>query len=170
MSVGDVNSTAPGSAARYNDGKPELAQIPMITWAERVWRNEECPMWVRQALWNWHYYQATGRHYYLRDALEVIPNSVLADVSRVLTYGAGKYAQWNWTKGQPWSVPFNSGLRHIAAWLDGEENDEESGLPHLAHFACNVLFVSRFSRTYPEGEDWVAFKLMTEEEICDACS
>lgn len=33
-------------------------------------------------------------------------------------------------------------MRHICKWLkDPHGNDEDSGLPHLWHIACNVAFL-----------------------------
>jgi len=106
--VGDVNSGARGSAARYNGGKPDLSLIPLHT---------------------------------------------LQDEARVWEYGKRKYAAWNWTKGMAWSIPLACLLRHLAAWQRGEELDQESGLPHLAHCAANLRMLTLYSKTYPEGDD-----------------
>ena len=63
-------------------------------------------------------------------------------IVRVLMFGARKYAPNNWKK-----VPdakrryFNATIRHMTAWIEGEENDPETGLPHLAHAGCCVLFL-----------------------------
>lgn len=68
-------------------------------------------------------------------------------------YGQQKYARHNWLKGMDWSIPFGSLLRHLAAWQRGEENDPESGLPHLGHAMCNLVMLSTYARTYPQGDD-----------------
>jgi ADP-heptose:LPS heptosyltransferase len=44
-------------------------------------------------------------------------------------------------------------MRHLAAWQRGEENDPETGLPHLAHAMCNLRMLTLYSKTYPEGDD-----------------
>lgn len=62
-------------------------------------------------------------------------------VGRVLTFGAKKYADWNWVKGAKWSRFYDSALRHINAWGSGETLDDETGLPHLAHAACCLMFL-----------------------------
>ena len=31
--------------------------------------------------------------------------------------------------------------RHLLAYIEGNEVDEESGLSHLAHMACNISFL-----------------------------
>lgn len=78
---------------------------------------------------------------------ELIPTEALEEVAKVFTYGAQKYDPDNWRKGFPWRSVFGSGMRHMQAWLSGEDNDEESGLPHLAHAACNMLFLLQYART-----------------------
>jgi hypothetical protein len=51
MAIGDVNSDAKGSGARFNDGKPDWSLLPMWTLEDelRVW------MYGREkyAAWNW---------------------------------------------------------------------------------------------------------------------
>jgi hypothetical protein len=83
----------------------------------------------------------------------LIPLCTLEDEAKVWEYGKRKYAAWNWAKGMPWSVPFACAMRHLSAWQQGEEIDEESGLPHLAHAMCNLRMLVLFSETYREGDD-----------------
>jgi len=70
----------------------------------------------------------------------------LDQVVKVLTYGAAKYAPDNWQQ-----VPdaknryFAAAMRHLSAWKQGEAVDEESGVCHLAHAACCMLFLLHFS-------------------------
>ena len=83
----------------------------------------------------------------------LIPLATMEDEARVWMYGKQKYAAWNWAKGMPWSVPLACLMRHMAAWQRGEEVDQESGLPHLAHAMCNLRMLTLYSKTYPEGDD-----------------
>lgn len=85
--------------------------------------------------------------------LSLIPIATLEDEARVWMYGEAKYARNNWQKGMKWSIPFACALRHLAAWQAGEENDPESGLPHLAHALCNLRMLTLYAHTYPEGDD-----------------
>jgi hypothetical protein len=158
MPVGDVNSNSLGSGARYNDGKPELAQIPLEYWRQHVdvFVDEDVvPFWVALVLRWWERYQRTGEAECLKIAFSEVPVEEYYQAARVLTYGAQKYDQWNWTKGMAWSIPFNCGLRHLDAFLRGEEYDEESNCTHLGHFICNVMMLDWYVSHYPEGEDWV---------------
>ncbi len=72
---------------------------------------------------------------------DLLPTDATRALVEVLSHGAKKYAPRNWERGQPWSVPYASLMRHIQAWHSGEDTDPESGLPHLAHAACNVAFL-----------------------------
>jgi hypothetical protein len=83
----------------------------------------------------------------------LLPLCTLEDECRVWEYGKRKYAAWNWAKGMPWSVAFACMMRHMSAWQRGEENDQESGLPHIAHAMCNLRMLTLYAKTYTEGDD-----------------
>lgn len=78
------------------------------------------------------------------------PTSILV-LAEVAGYGAQKYEQddsskatYNYLKGYPWSLNFNSAQRHLLAFWSGENLDPESGLPHLAHAAWQCLALLSF--------------------------
>lgn len=71
---------------------------------------------------------------------------MLDQIAAVLEFGAQKYEKWNWVKGYPYSTIFDSLMRHLWAWWGGENDDPESGLPHLAHAGCNLMFLMNYSR------------------------
>lgn len=64
---------------------------------------------------------------------------------RVLMYGAEKYDDNNWQKGLNKKEILECLQRHLAALMDGETHDAESGLPHIGHIMCNAMFFSYFS-------------------------
>lgn len=74
------------------------------------------------------------------------------EVSKVLTFGKDKYGAHNWRNGLHWSRISSAMLRHIFAWLGGEDRDPESGLNHLAHAACGTLMLLEYVIT-KSGED-----------------
>jgi len=47
----------------------------------------------------------------------------LESMVEVLEYGENKYDKWNWMKGMPVSAVSESLLRHMFAFLDGEDKD-----------------------------------------------
>ena len=72
--------------------------------------------------------------------LYLLPPKSILEVGKVLTYGAEKYDPENWRKVDDLQNRYTSAaLRHIFAHIDGEENDEETGLSHLAHAMCCLL-------------------------------
>ncbi len=72
---------------------------------------------------------------------DLIPPEGIEAIARVLTYGAGKYGDRNWEGGLAWGRVFAACMRHLWAWWRGEGVDEESGLSHLAHAACCLVFL-----------------------------
>lgn len=71
----------------------------------------------------------------------LLPWGPLSSVVDVLEFGARKYAVDNWQRVDNAHERYaNATMRHIVARLQGEKSDPESGLPHLAHAACCLLF------------------------------
>lgn len=74
--------------------------------------------------------------------LSLLPWRAVSQIVDVLEFGAAKYEPNNWKH-----VPnarqryFDAAMRHLLAWWDGERLDTESGLPHLAHAGCCILFL-----------------------------
>lgn len=82
-----------------------------------------------------------------------LPMAELQDIAEVLDFGAIKYDRGNWKKGMPWMKIVNSMLRHIFAWTLGEKIDPESGKSHLAHAACNILFLMYYEKHRQSFDD-----------------
>ena len=64
----------------------------------------------------------------------------------ILTFGAAKYAAWNWTKGIQFMRVFGALLRHLFEWVKGNEIDPESGKSHLDHAGCCIMFLQHYSK------------------------
>lgn len=73
--------------------------------------------------------------------MDLLPMASLTEVAKVLTAGAKKYARDNWRQGFTYSRLQAAMLRHYTAFSEGENFDDETKLPHLAHMACCVLFL-----------------------------
>lgn len=68
-------------------------------------------------------------------------------LAEVLQFGAKKYAPESWKKLEGAEQRYMDALlRHINAHRRGEYADSESGLSHLAHAACNLMFLMYFER------------------------
>ena len=71
----------------------------------------------------------------------LLPPKALTEVANVLTFGANKYDEHNWKKLDNLQNRYTgAALRHIFAHMDGEELDPETGLDHIAHALCCLLF------------------------------
>lgn len=87
-----------------------------------------------------------------KNPLDLLPTVALESVGLVLEHGARKYAAHNWRKGMNYSRLISALLRHVFAFMRGENIDPESNLPHMAHAACCVLFLLDYQLT-SVGED-----------------
>lgn len=77
----------------------------------------------------------------------LIPPFSLAQVARVLTKGAVKYAPDNWKKVPDANNKYVEALfRHLEKYRAGEMVDPESGEHHMAHIATNAMFLLWFDR------------------------
>ena len=87
--------------------------------------------------------------------LDLVPVPVRAqrDYAQVYTFGAKKYEENQWRKGMKWSKVYGSLLRHLNAFISGENFDPESGLPHTAHIMCNAAFLNEYLYTNVEDDD-----------------
>lgn len=66
--------------------------------------------------------------------------------AHVLDFGQRKYHAWNWARGTfEWSRLYRAAMGHLNAWYSGEEFDPETGLPHLWHANCCLMFLTRYT-------------------------
>ena len=68
----------------------------------------------------------------------------LWEVARIAGYGAEKYERYNFVKGYSWSLSYDAMQRHLMQFWNGQDYDEESGLPHAAHAAWHALTLLTF--------------------------
>lgn len=71
-----------------------------------------------------------------------VPFTALEPMVRVLMFGAEKYGAFNWKKGLKYTEISESLMRHLFAFLEGEDDDQESKLSHVGHILCNAMFLS----------------------------
>ncbi len=76
--------------------------------------------------------------------MDLLPPDALEALARILTDGAEKYGEYNWSKGMKWSRPYAALLRHLMAFWAGQDNDPESGHPHLWHVLTNAVFLTSY--------------------------
>lgn len=74
--------------------------------------------------------------------LWLVPPVADRAIAEVLAHGAAKYQPWNWRRDGIMASNYVSAIRrHLAAWLDGEDIDPESGLSHLAHIGATAAIM-----------------------------
>ncbi len=75
----------------------------------------------------------------------LLPLIALKEVVKVLTAGACKYADDNWQKVEDAKLRYkDASFRHLTAYLEGEVEDSDYGLHHLAHLICDAFFLIWF--------------------------
>lgn len=82
-----------------------------------------------------------------------VPSSAITGMAEVLGYGETKYGKYNWAKGNDFSVPFDSAMRHMLKFWDGEDNDDESGFHHLKHALTNLAILLEYYENNPDMDD-----------------
>lgn len=73
--------------------------------------------------------------------LHLIPPSALIEEAMCMSEGAKKYGPYNWREeGKPVTVTVYvaAAMRHLLAFMDGEDLDPESGHSHLGHNRAGV--------------------------------
>ena len=75
--------------------------------------------------------------------LSLVPYAFLVEVAKALMYGEKKYGRYNFEKGFPVHRLLSATLRHIWAYVNGEDNDPESGLSHIAHAGASLAMLVR---------------------------
>lgn len=85
--------------------------------------------------------------------MDLLPMDSLRDVAAVYTFGARKYEDENWRKGISWKRIYGAVLRHLSLWFLGQDVDEESQLPHLAHATWGLFTLLNYARTHKELDD-----------------
>ena len=93
----------------------------------------------------------------------LVPQSSLIPMVRVLEFGAKKYEAFNWMKGMSVIEISESLKRHLDSFMEGEDNDQESGISHIGHIMCNALFLSWMMENRPDKDDRFNFKQLIKD-------
>lgn len=89
--------------------------------------------------------------------VDLLPSKPLMAAGRVMAFGAKKYKPHNWRLGLGWSDTYASAMRHLLAFMDGEDIDPESQEPHIVNALCQVLFLCEYYLTGTGTDDrWVS--------------
>lgn len=58
-----------------------------------------------------------------------------------MRHGADKYGAHNWRAGIKLSRLIGATLRHLLAFMRGEDFDSETGMSHLLHASCCLMML-----------------------------
>lgn len=87
---------------------------------------------------------------------DLLSPSFVMGISEVLTFGANKYGARNWEQGILYSRVFGAAQRHLWDFWDGRDIDGETGLHHLLHAGCCIMFLEAYEAdkiTYQMWDD-----------------
>lgn len=87
------------------------------------------------------------------EKFSLIPTQALAKVAEHYGVGAEKYAAHQWRQGYEWSKSYDALQRHANAFWGGEDNDSETGTPHMAAVAFHALTLLTFMDEHPNHDD-----------------
>ena len=74
--------------------------------------------------------------------LDLVPTQILKDIAQIRMYGNAKYGDPDNWKQVELRRYINALLRHTLAFLeDNNSVDDESGIEHYKHMACNMAFI-----------------------------
>lgn len=77
----------------------------------------------------------------------LVPSEIIRCIARVREFGLKKYCDPNNWKNVEVERYQDAMYRHLLAYVDDNKSiDEESGLPHLWHLACNVAFLCELDK------------------------
>lgn len=79
-----------------------------------------------------------------KNMLSLIDPQFVVLLGQILTFGANKYAPNNWQLCEDTSRYKDALLRHLYAYLGGEQLDPESGMSHLGHAAFGLMCLNYF--------------------------
>ncbi len=90
----------------------------------------------------------------LKTDYDLVEPGWMKQVADVLSFGAEKYDRFNWQKAKKSQLHLyrSAVIRHFEAYRSGEENDPETGLSHLAHASCNLMFLHYLERKYNDSK------------------
>lgn len=85
--------------------------------------------------------------------IHLVPVQIIRDIAEVRMYGDKKYGDpENWRQVSP--ERYRDALaRHFLAYLENPDSvDEESGIKHLKHMACNLAFLCEMEKGNDNAE------------------
>lgn len=86
--------------------------------------------------------------------MDLLDGYAIEQLALVLAFGAKKYDAHNWRKGIAKGRLIAAALRHLFAYLKGEDKDPETGLSHAAHAMCCCMFLLGLEHRIDLDDRW----------------
>ena len=81
-----------------------------------------------------------------------MPWQIVRDIAQVRTYGNRKYGDPDSWRRVELDRYIDALLRHVIAFAEDPTGlDEESGIPHYKHAACNLAFIAEMLKGENDG-------------------
>ena len=78
--------------------------------------------------------------------LAIVPSPLIDSIAHAMGYGADKYGMHNYKLGMSNIRLLSACKRHINAYINGEDNDSESGIHHLGHAGACLAMLMELDR------------------------
>ena len=88
-----------------------------------------------------------------KPSIGLVPLKAIWEIAKVMSFGAQKYDRFNWKEGIRYSRLSDAALRHLIQFIEGEDIDSESGLPHLAHCGCCITMLLEMTMDRQDLDD-----------------
>lgn len=84
---------------------------------------------------------------------DLIPVGPLTELATLYGRGARKYADRNWELGYEYHLSYAALMRHLTQWWSGQDEDEETGVSHLASVVFHAFALMEFLKTHPDFDN-----------------
>lgn len=116
---------------------------------------------------------ALGNTGFVRDVqegkgrMDLLPWYAIMDLSKHCEAGATKYGERNIDKGAPLHSLLSSGVRHLAKYIQGEDDED-----HLVAACWNLMWALQQRTTHPELNDlpWSEYYVPVGPKQNEACN
>lgn len=78
------------------------------------------------------------------ERFDLIPAVFVKELAHHYGRGAAKYEDRNWERGYEWSKSYGALNRHLWAFWNGEDYDEETGSPHIVAVGWHASVLTQF--------------------------
>lgn len=96
--------------------------------------------------------------------ISLIPQEALWGMAQALTYGSNKYGMYNFKEGIAYTRLADAAYRHLSAFMNGEDIDEESGNNHLFHAMASLAMLTYMQAERKDMDD--RYKPKEEDSGC----